>query len=356
MVHPRVIRDLCRFPMWIIENIEVIGNRSIAIIGWALTNDGDLMSGAIAMNGKLPDEFTRTQNPEFSRIFRWHDNADWAPYRAVYHGIEIATADVLRFSYVGQWTRAPFNRWQDIWVPLRALLEKTVILPDGPRMRRTQGNAEAFWYATYGVTSAQMLNEVTETYFGKQLSAYQEICDWGAGCGRVVQAVHRIAPRSNITGIDIDRDNMEWCERSIPFATFAPISLFPPTPFSDASFDLLYGISVFTHLAKDAFEAWRDEIYRIIKPGGVVLVTIHGSASTVSVADEELILRTLANGFDDSRIDPSLGDNIDDQSYYRGTFISAEQTMKIFGLRFRVRDILPQAGGSGQDLVVCERV
>src|SRR5215471_3919419 len=184
MLHPRVIRDLCRFPMWIIDDLEITPDQSIRIVGWALAKDGDLTSGVILMNGRFPNEFSRSQNREFSRIFPWHDNADWAPYQAHYRGAASTTEDLLRFSYVGQWTRAPFNRWQGIWIPLRALQDKAVTIPDSPRMKRTQGNSSAFWYVTYGATVAHMLNEATNTYFGRDLASFQEICDWGAGCAR----------------------------------------------------------------------------------------------------------------------------------------------------------------------------
>ena len=105
-----------------------------------------------------------------------------------------------------------------------------------------------------------MLNEALQTYFGKSLADFRNICDWGCGCGRLIQAVHKVNPNLDLTGIDIDRDNIDWCQRNLPYAQFCDVPLFPPTAFADGQFDLLFGISVFTHLTRRAFEAWRDEL------------------------------------------------------------------------------------------------
>jgi SAM-dependent methyltransferase len=356
MLHPRVIRDLARYPMWIIDDITVNADGSVEARGWSLPDDADLTTGTITMNDALPISFARQQSPNLGRAFPWHDNAEYAAFHAIWAKPEDDGSDVLRFSYVARWTRNPYNRWQDIWFPARTWREKAYVAPGAPHMIRTQGNAQPFWYVTYGTTIAKVMDQVTQTYFGKSLDDYSDICDWGCGCGRVIQGVHRLAPRPTKTGIDIDRDNIDWCRNSLPFGRFSAIPLFPPTSFADGEFDLAYGISVFTHLTRAAFEAWRDELYRIVRPGGAVLVTVSCGANLISVGDEAVIERTLQNEFDDSREDDSLGDHIEDKTYYRGTFLSMREARRIFGVRFRVRDIIPQAAGSGQDFVVCERL
>ena len=355
MLHPRVIRDLCRSPMWLVDGIDVSDDGRVVVRGWALPDSGDMTIGMITLNGRPPDEFARIQNQGLANSFPWHDNADWAGFHAAFHGVDI-TADTLKFSYVGRWTRIPFNRWQDIYFPMRVWRSRAFIEPTAPQMIRTQGSSSVFSYVTYGATGAYMLQELTKTFFGKTLADFPRICDWGSGCARVVQGVHRLAPGSSITGLDIDQDNIEWSQRSVPFATFHQVPLSPPTNIPEQTFDLLYGFSVFTHLTKDAFEAWRDEIHRMMKPGGVVLVTINRGGSMAQTTDADLIMRTLETGFDDSRGDHALDGKISDETFYRGTFLTADLAMRIFSTRFRVREIVAQAGGGGQDMVVCERV
>ena len=356
MLHPRVIRDLCRTPMWLVDHIDVTEEGRVTAVGWALPDNGDLMSGIVLLNGRMPDEFHRLRSEELARAFPWHDNAEFATYHAVWHDPGARARETLRFSYAGRWTRIPYNRWQDVHFPLQTWLSGSWVRPEAARMLRTQGSDSFFSYFTYGMSGAHLLDALTRTYFGKALNEYRDICDWGSGCARVVQGVHRLTPGSSITGLDIDQDNVEWCQRSIPFARFLTVPLMPPAPVAEGQFDLLYGFSVFTHLTKDAFEAWRDEIHRMVRPGGVVLVTINRGGSMVQTTDEALILQTLATGFDDTRDDHALDKTISDETFYRGTFLTTEMALRIFGARFRVRDIVAQSGGGGQDMVVCERV
>lgn len=48
----------------------------------------------------------------------------------------------------------------------------------------------------------------------------------------------------------------------------------PPLPYDDRFFDLVYVISVFTHLDEDAQYQWLTELRRITKPDGIVLATV----------------------------------------------------------------------------------
>jgi SAM-dependent methyltransferase len=57
--------------------------------------------------------------------------------------------------------------------------------------------------------------------------------------------------------------------------------------FEDESFDLVYALSVFTHLTGDLQIAWRDELRRVLRPGGLLLVTTHGRSYVPRLGDDE---------------------------------------------------------------------
>jgi SAM-dependent methyltransferase len=52
----------------------------------------------------------------------------------------------------------------------------------------------------------------------------------------------------------------------------------PPLRYEDGQFDLVYAISVFTHLPHDLERAWIAELSRIVAPAGLLLLTTHGDS------------------------------------------------------------------------------
>jgi SAM-dependent methyltransferase len=50
-----------------------------------------------------------------------------------------------------------------------------------------------------------------------------------------------------------------------------------PPPYADDSFDLVYAISVFTHLTQDVAVAWAAEMRRVLRPGGMFFFTTRGA-------------------------------------------------------------------------------
>ena len=47
-------------------------------------------------------------------------------------------------------------------------------------------------------------------------------------------------------------------------------------PFEDESFDLVYSVSVFSHLDEALGDQWLRELRRVLRAGGVALLTVHG--------------------------------------------------------------------------------
>jgi cyclopropane fatty-acyl-phospholipid synthase-like methyltransferase len=82
----------------------------------------------------------------------------------------------------------------------------------------------------------------------------------------------------NVSGADINQDNVSWCQSNLPAVRTIQTSALPPFAFVANEFDLVFAISVFTHLPKVAMFAWLDEISRVTVSGGVVILTTHGDA------------------------------------------------------------------------------
>ncbi|HEX5386106.1 MAG TPA: class I SAM-dependent methyltransferase [Gemmatimonadales bacterium] len=101
------------------------------------------------------------------------------------------------------------------------------------------------------------------------------VLDFGCGCGRTALWFRKHRPELAYTGVDLDRECIGWNERHLRFGHFLVGSPRPPLPFDAGSFDLIFSISVFTHLSEDLAAAWLAELARVARPRAYVLLSIY---------------------------------------------------------------------------------
>jgi SAM-dependent methyltransferase len=111
----------------------------------------------------------------------------------------------------------------------------------------------------------------------RSLSDFSTILDFGCGCGRLTRYLVPSAAQ-NLVGVDIDPESIAWCNEHLvrERVAFAVNREIPPLSFKDGSLDLVIGISVFSHLPEDLQFAWLAELARIIRPGGILIASVHG--------------------------------------------------------------------------------
>lgn len=122
---------------------------------------------------------------------------------------------------------------------------------------------------------------------GTPIGGLRDVLDFGCGCGRVTRYWHDF-PDTRIYGTDINDVLVEACRRCVPFASIGMNSMIPMLGYANQSFDLVYAFSVFTHLDIKAQKAWRDEFRRILRPRGILLLTVHGNAYKGHLTGKEL--------------------------------------------------------------------
>jgi SAM-dependent methyltransferase len=103
------------------------------------------------------------------------------------------------------------------------------------------------------------------------------VLDLGAGAGRLL--VHLEAIRGGPDGLaacDVDAEAIRWLAGALPGIEARVNSFDPPLPFDDDQFDLLYCISILTHMDEATQDRWLAEIRRVVKPGGLALISVLG--------------------------------------------------------------------------------
>ena len=107
----------------------------------------------------------------------------------------------------------------------------------------------------------------------------QHLLDWGCGPGRVVRHLPAVVGQGcRYTGTDANAQSIAWCRAHLPGITFLTNEMRPPLALPDGSVDAAYGISIFTHLSHEGHASWLAELLRVLRPGGVLLLTTHGAA------------------------------------------------------------------------------
>ncbi|MDP0589484.1 MAG: class I SAM-dependent methyltransferase [Candidatus Endonucleobacter bathymodioli] len=105
-----------------------------------------------------------------------------------------------------------------------------------------------------------------------------KICEWGCGPARVIRHLEKIEgfDKIQLLGTDYNENSINWCNENIKNIRFLKNGLEPPLLIENEVFDCVYAISIFTHLSEKMHYAWVEEIFRILKPNGILIFTTHG--------------------------------------------------------------------------------
>ncbi len=124
------------------------------------------------------------------------------------------------------------------------------------------------------------------------------VLDIGCGCGRIARVLANDGRIRKYIGFDVMRAQIEWCQNFIQpawpqVAEFHWFDLhserYNPTgalraedlsfPAADATVDVIFAASVFTHLLEADALHYLREIRRVLTPAGVALLSIHESVA-----------------------------------------------------------------------------
>ena len=145
-------------------------------------------------------------------------------------------------------------------------------------------NYEAYYNQSKGTA------ERLTGFFEKHIDLSKvRILDWGCGPGRVIRHFPGLlAEGCGFFATDYNRVSIDWCKEHIPGVQFSVNQLAPPMDYQDGFFDIVYGISVLTHLSEELHHAWFEELCRVCKPGGIMYLTTQGEAFKARLTTPEV--------------------------------------------------------------------
>jgi SAM-dependent methyltransferase len=152
------------------------------------------------------------------------------------------------------------------------------------RMRARVGSRGIADFLRGGRSSADALNAAAQRFLGHDVGNSGRVLDFGCGCGRTLR---HFAP-APIEGCDVDETAIRWMQRHVDRERFLVNQFNPPLPWPRDAFDLVYSVSIFTHLSERSQLAWLAEIARVLRPGGGALLTVQSEHALRLFLDDAL--------------------------------------------------------------------
>jgi SAM-dependent methyltransferase len=115
----------------------------------------------------------------------------------------------------------------------------------------------------------------------------KRVLDFGCGAGRTLRHFLSEAEQGEFWGADLDTASIDWLQENLcPPLHAWRAALGPPLGLEHGSFDLIWTISVFTHLGPSTSLSWLLELHRLLKPDGLLIATYYGRWNSEYLAGE----------------------------------------------------------------------
>jgi SAM-dependent methyltransferase len=215
-----------------------------------------------------------------------------------------------------------------------------------------------------GLYEANMVIDAL-TGAGIEVSSLRAALDFGCSSGRVLRSLAAAFPDLDWHGCDPNAPAIEWAAANLPGIDFFVSPDTPPLRLGDASLDLVYAISIWSHFSPARGLDWFEEMRRVLRPGGCLVMTTHGFAAVAHYAETR-------------RRGPDQLAEIERDLYRRGwwyaaefgaagdwgvvdpewgtAFLSPEWLLAQLCPRWRVLEYAPGRNMENQDLYVLQRV
>ncbi len=221
-----------------------------------------------------------------------------------------------------------------------------------PRLRyRVHGAIGQQGFLDVGRACATDITKLVNRH-GREFNSLERVLDFGCGCGRTLRFFKDHLSTQRLYGTDIDASAITWCKRYLPnLAEWSVNEMQPPTRYVDDTFDLIYAISVFTHIDETAQFAWLGELRRIAKPGGILILTVHGDFYQRRLTEaEKAVLAEKGLLFCVGQTGRWKFDGLPDS--YQTTYHTKKYVEREWSRYFKVLEHVEQGMAGGQDAIM----
>ncbi len=193
----------------------------------------------------------------------------------------------------------------------------------------------------------------------RDMSTMGRVLDWGCGCGRMLRFLIEDVDPAHCYGCDSDRLAIDWMKVNMPMCDCRTIPTQPPSDYADGFFDLVYGISIFTHLDEPTQFRWLEELRRVTAPEGIVAVSVlspdrYPEADALKIG--RLRKKAHAAGFLDVPSEQrQVFAEFANSDYYRLTFHTPDYIERNWSKYFELVEYVEMGANSHQDLVIMRK-
>ena len=174
------------------------------------------------------------------------------------------------------------KRVLDVWFAgkvsvLRAIGAVDFKVPPNHNIRTTSSTTIRHYYESGLTTTLPIV--VSAMHAGIDPNLPLKVLDFGCGAGRQLLHVTRHYAHWQMSACDVDFDVVKFIKGAYPQVDVYASSFDPPLKYADGTFDMLYSVSIFSHLSSADRALWLAELNRVLKPGGLALLTFNGAHS-----------------------------------------------------------------------------
>jgi SAM-dependent methyltransferase len=216
------------------------------------------------------------------------------------------------------------------------------------------------------------LLKLFEDYQDSDRGSPYRVLDFGCGCGRLTRFFSESPEQWTAFGSDINPDHVSWCQGHLPAVKTILNGPTPPLDFADGSMDFVWCLSVFSHLPDDQARQWLIDLARVIRPGGILLITTHGKAALNIIARSavhqqmfsmtpqraaEVTVLLDSDGYVMQNLAPEVVEVSKAAEGYGNCFVSESYVRSAWsGVQFELCAFLPGGLRGWQDISVLRRI